>query len=116
MLLSDPAPAELTYVSAGAPCTSSRFPCNLGALGAGQSITVLAVTFAVAPDFVGTLTNTASITSDQTTQSSSSASSSILPNGSGGTPEPVPLDARWMLLAQDILLTAITLRAVRTRR
>jgi uncharacterized repeat protein (TIGR01451 family) len=105
VILADPAPAGLTYVSAGAPCTASGFPCNLGTMNVGQSITVSA-TFKIASTFVGNIVNTATVVSDQTSQSSSSASTVVAP--AVGTPsEPIPLDARWaMLLMMGLLVLA----------
>ena len=114
-MLTDPAPSGLTFVSAGGQCAGSPLPCNLGTLNSGQSITVPAVTFSIAAGFSGTIINTASVTSDQTTQTSSSAST-VVPNGTGGTVEPTPLDARWMLLAMMSLLAGAGAWRMRARR
>jgi uncharacterized repeat protein (TIGR01451 family) len=91
--LTDPAPAGLAYVSATAPCTGG-FPCNLGTVAPAGSITINA-TFNVASTVTGQITNTASVSSDQTTQTSSSASTVV------GVPAPVvpapALDLRGLL-------------------
>jgi uncharacterized repeat protein (TIGR01451 family) len=114
VILADPAPSGLTYVSAGAPCTASGFPCNLGTMNVGQSITVSA-TFKVASTFAGSIVNTATVISDQTSQSSSSASTVVAP--AVGTPsEPVPLDARWAMLLMMGLLVLAGAWQIRARR
>jgi large repetitive protein len=93
-ILTDPAPAGLAYVSAGAPC-SGGFPCNLGTLTPGQSITVANVTFAIGSDVSGQIVNIASVSSDQTTPVNSSVPTVVpAPAGSGR----VPIDARWLLV------------------
>jgi uncharacterized repeat protein (TIGR01451 family) len=60
----DPTPPGLTFVSASAPCAGG-FPCTLGTLAAGASIT-LDVVYQVPLNFTSTLTitNTATATSD----------------------------------------------------
>lgn len=57
--VSDTPPAGLTFVSNSGACTSA-FPCNVGTLVPGQSVTITA-TFAVAPSASGSLTNTATV-------------------------------------------------------
>jgi len=59
VVLSDPTPAGLVFVSAGAPCTAG-FPCELGALASGAEATV-EVTYAVSPEASGSLVNAASV-------------------------------------------------------
>ncbi|MDE1886406.1 MAG: DUF11 domain-containing protein [Xanthomonadaceae bacterium] len=102
-ILTDPAPAGLTFVSAGAPCAAG-FPCNLGTVAIGQSITIPAITFSIASNVTGTVTNTASVTSDQTTQTSSSASTTV---SAPALIVPTPIDMRWMLLTMLALVTAV---------
>ncbi len=60
--LDDPTPAGLTFVSASAPCAAG-FPCSLGDLAAGSSLTVN-VTFGVPTDYTGAdpIVNTATVT------------------------------------------------------
>ncbi len=111
--LADIPPQSLTFVSAGAPCTGG-LPCNLGTLTPGQSVTVSA-TFTVAAGFSGTIVNTASVTSDQTTVVTSTATTIVTTGTTGGTTN-VPIDARWMLLAMIGLLAAAGLRRSRARR
>ena len=94
-ILADPAPGGLTYVSSGAPCASG-FPCDLGMIAVGQTITIPTVTFAIGANVTGSIVNIASVTSDQTTQTSSSASTVVR---SAVKPIKVPaLDWRGMLL------------------
>jgi uncharacterized repeat protein (TIGR01451 family) len=106
--LTDPAPAGLTFVSAGAPCTSG-FPCNLGTINPQQTVTVPNVTFSIGANVSGTIVNIASVTSDQTTQTSSSASAVIQQSA---VTTPVPIDPRWMLLL-TMLLAAMAIRQTR---
>ncbi|MDR3386085.1 MAG: hypothetical protein P4L92_03460, partial [Rudaea sp.] len=112
-ILTDPAPGGLSFESAGAPCAASGFPCNLGTLIAGQSVTVSA-SFLVASTFSGTIINTATVSSDQTSQSSSSAST-VVPVA-GNPAAPVPLDARWAMLSILGLLAAVGAWRMRARR
>jgi uncharacterized repeat protein (TIGR01451 family) len=113
-ILTDDVPTALTYLSVGAPCTRG-FPCDLGPLSIGQTITVPAATFAVALGFTGTIVNSASVTSDQTSQTTSSAST-IVSQGAGVGLVPTPIDSRWMLFALGLLLTAMAMRSLQTRR
>jgi uncharacterized repeat protein (TIGR01451 family) len=113
-ILTDPAPAGLSYVSAGAPCTGG-FPCSLGTLNPSQSVTIPAVTFAIAPTLTGQIVNVATVVSDQTALTSSSAST-VVSAGGGEKKIPVPVDARWMLLAMIALLAGIGTRRIRAKR
>lgn len=62
IMLDDPTPVSLTFVSATAP-RASGFPCAPGTLGAGDSA-VIEVTFAVPADDAGDhVVNTASVAS-----------------------------------------------------
>ena len=74
-------------------------------------MTVSQVTFAVGAGVTGTIVNTASVVSDQTTQTSSSTAAII---GTTATVTPTPIDARWMLLTMIGLLAGFGV--VRTRR
>ncbi len=62
--LSDPTPGGLSFVSADAPCAGG-FPCALGNLAAGASISLTA-TYTVPVDYSGAdpILNTASVSSD----------------------------------------------------
>jgi uncharacterized repeat protein (TIGR01451 family) len=111
--LSDVAPAGLTFVSAGAPCAGG-FPCDLGTLGAGQSVTISAVKFTIGASVTGTIINTATVTSDQTTQTSSSASTVVSSGGTGGS-VPVPINAYWMLLSLIAMLVGASAWQLRRR-
>ncbi|MBS0570304.1 MAG: DUF11 domain-containing protein [Proteobacteria bacterium] len=112
VILDDPSPAQLTYMSAGAPCTGG-FPCSLGNLAPGQSVTIPVVTFHIAATASGTLVNTATATSDQTTQVSSSASTLV---GQAAAVVPTPIDTRWMLLSMLGLLGVLGMLNLRTHR
>jgi uncharacterized repeat protein (TIGR01451 family) len=100
VMLADPTPPGLTFVSAAAPC-SGGFPCALGTLGHPASISI-AVTYTVGSAVTGTLTNVATVSSDQTAQSSSSASTVV-----SDKPIPTPVDARWALMTLLGLLLAM---------
>ena len=117
VMLTDPAPAGLTYFSASAPCIGG-FPCALGTINAGQTVTVPTVTFKIGSGVTGTITNTASVTSDQTTETSSSASTLIqaVTPPPPVTVVPAPIDARWMLLSMIALLACVGVRQSRARR
>jgi uncharacterized repeat protein (TIGR01451 family) len=117
-VLSDPAPAGLTFVSSGAPCPT--FPCNLGNITANQSIVIPNVTFHVAANYgTGMIVNVASVTSttpDPTPNNNSSSAST--PVVTGGTPQVVaaPIDARWMLLMIAGMLALMGARRIRAQR
>ncbi|MBO9664391.1 DUF11 domain-containing protein, partial [Dokdonella sp.] len=61
VVLDDPTPAGLTFISADAPCAAG-FPCALGDLAAGASVE-LAARFALSPMASGTIVNTATVSS-----------------------------------------------------
>jgi hypothetical protein len=67
------------------------------------------VTFSIGANVSGTIVNIASVTSDQTTQTSSSASAVIQQSA---VTTPVPIDPRWMLLL-TMLLAAMAIRQTR---
>jgi uncharacterized repeat protein (TIGR01451 family) len=81
-MLSDPTPAGLAFASAGAPCTSG-FPCALGDIASGASVTVTA-NFTIDAGATGSVTNTASASSDTadpvSTNNSASATTTITPS------------------------------------
>jgi len=119
-VLSDPTPAGLVFVGASTPCASG-FPCALGALANGASVTIGA-TYRVSPDFTGAIANIASVASptvpDPTPGDNSGTATTVV---SGRVPPaanvPVPLDARWMLALMGLLLmSAGAARAARRGR
>ncbi|MEA2568380.1 MAG: hypothetical protein QOI24_381 [Acidobacteriota bacterium] len=57
--VSDPPPANLTWVSNSGACTSN-FPCSLGTLAANATATITA-TYSTSPSFSGNVTNTATV-------------------------------------------------------
>lgn len=61
VVVSDPAPANLTFVSNSGAC-SGNFPCSLGTLTNGQSVTITS-TYSTSANFSGNVTNTASVSS-----------------------------------------------------
>ncbi|GAB4184804.1 MAG: hypothetical protein Tsb002_08100 [Wenzhouxiangellaceae bacterium] len=73
--LDDPTPVGVTFVSATAPCAGG-FPCALGDLAVGASVTV-DVTFDVPADASGTIDNTATVTSTTPDPDNSNNSSSV---------------------------------------
>jgi uncharacterized repeat protein (TIGR01451 family) len=76
--LSDPTPANLTFVSAsGGGCTS--FPCSLGTLTVGQTVTVTA-TYSTSANFGGNVTNTASVSGNETDPNNTNNSASATTN------------------------------------
>jgi uncharacterized repeat protein (TIGR01451 family) len=106
-VLSDPTPAGLEFVGASTPCASG-FPCALGALANGASVTISA-TYRVTPNFTGAIANVASIASptvpDPSPGDNSGTATTVV---NGNVPPvgnvPVPLDARWMLALMSLLL------------
>ncbi|HEY2325816.1 MAG TPA: hypothetical protein VGJ82_23370, partial [Thermoanaerobaculia bacterium] len=82
VVVSDPTPAGLTFVSNTGACTSA-FPCSLGTMTAGQIATINA-TFSIPANFAGTFTtNTATVSSGATDPNSgnntASATTSLAP-------------------------------------
>lgn len=87
VFVDDPTPAGLTFVSNSGAC-SGPFPCGLGALAVGQTVTITA-TFHVPSNYVGTsIVNTASVSSSTIDVSSANNSSTATtPRASGGIAE-----------------------------
>ncbi|HEX7136737.1 MAG TPA: DUF11 domain-containing protein, partial [Vicinamibacterales bacterium] len=82
VVVNDPTPAGLTFVSNTGACTSA-FPCSLGTMTGGQVATINA-TFSIPSNFAGTfVTNTATVTSGATDpnsgNNSASATTSLAP-------------------------------------
>ncbi|MGH8172736.1 MAG: DUF7507 domain-containing protein, partial [Rhodanobacteraceae bacterium] len=106
-VLADTTPPGLSFVIADAPCDFG-FPCALGTLASGQSVT-LSATYRVEVGARGTIVNTASVASETSdpdaANSSSTAVATVIGGGPGGEPAlPVPIDTRWMLLLLVALL------------
>ncbi len=59
VVVTDPTPANLTFVSNSNGCTSA-YPCNLGTLAPGQSVTITS-TYSTSPSFSGNVSNTATV-------------------------------------------------------
>jgi uncharacterized repeat protein (TIGR01451 family) len=83
--VADPTPAGLTFVANSGFCVSA-FPCNLGAIPAGQARTIDA-TYTVPADYAGpdpvsnTATVTASTTDPNPVNNSATVSSQVVPAG-----------------------------------
>ena len=108
-MISDATPIGLSFVSASAPCASG-FPCTLGALANGASVT-LTVTYAIDASYIGPVVNTASVNSatvpDPTPNDNSSSVTTTVSGGPGTPVTPVPIDARWMLALIGLLLMLV---------
>jgi uncharacterized repeat protein (TIGR01451 family) len=95
--VADITPTGLTFVSNSGGCTNA-FPCNLGTLTPGQSVTITS-TYTVTPGYSGTsVTNTASVSSTTSdpnpgnnsgTVATNVVTSSDLSVTKSGTPNPV---------------------------
>jgi uncharacterized repeat protein (TIGR01451 family) len=81
VVVSDPLPANLTFVSNSGACTTP-FPCSLGTLNNTQSATITS-TYSTSPSFSGTVTNTATVSSTttdtDTSDNTASASTNVGP-------------------------------------
>jgi uncharacterized repeat protein (TIGR01451 family) len=75
VVVSDPTPAGLTFVSAsGGGCTS--FPCTIGALAVGPPVTITAI-YSIPVNYAGaSITNTASVSSASDPNATNNTSSS----------------------------------------
>ncbi len=84
-VLDDPAPAGLTFLSADGPCTGG-FPCALGTLDPGDSVTVHA-TYQIPAGYTGSqIDNTASVTTGTTdTDATNDSDSESTPIGAETT-------------------------------
>jgi uncharacterized repeat protein (TIGR01451 family) len=87
IVVSDPTPAGLTLVSAGANCPSS-FPCNLGSLASGQSAAIVASYNVTAT--TGPITNTATVISAADPNSANNTSSATTQVGTGSCSQQPP--------------------------
>jgi uncharacterized repeat protein (TIGR01451 family) len=75
----DTAPAGLTFVSNSGGCTST-FPCSLGTLTSGQTVTITS-TYNVAANATGTIANSANVTTttnDPNTANNSSTATGVV--------------------------------------
>jgi uncharacterized repeat protein (TIGR01451 family) len=107
-VVTDPTPAGLVFQSALAPC-SGGFPCTVGAVGAGASVTFTA-TYAVASGFGGgQVVNVASVgsaTVPDPTPNDNTSTAAVTVIGGGGPPNAIatPVNSRWVLVAMAGLL------------
>ncbi|WP_132000277.1 DUF11 domain-containing protein, partial [Dokdonella fugitiva] len=102
--LADPTPAGLTFVSATAPCAGG-FPCNLGTLANGASVSVT-VTYAVPASASGSITNTATVTSPTADPTPSDNSSSVTTTvGSSANVSVVKTGPASATAGQDVVYT-----------
>ncbi len=118
-VLADPTPAGMHFVSADAPCISG-FPCAIGALASGASISVTAA-YTIDAGYHGSIINTASVNSPTVPDpSANNNASAVTTTISGGGPvepvTPVPVDARWMLALMSLLLMFVAAVPLGRRR
>ena len=120
-MLDDPTPAGLTFEGASAPC-GGGFPCALGTLPSGMSVTITAsygVDAGAGTTIVNTATAVSSTFDPDPANASSSASTAIVAGGGGGTnPEPLPVGGRWsaLLIALMALGAIFAMRGSFARR
>jgi uncharacterized repeat protein (TIGR01451 family) len=76
--VSDPAPANLTFVGNSGACTGT-FPCSLGTLTNGATATILS-TWSTSPSFSGNVTNTATVSATETDPNTADNSASASTN------------------------------------
>jgi uncharacterized repeat protein (TIGR01451 family) len=106
-VVTDPTPTGLVFQSASAPC-SGGFPCTIGAIGAGASMTFTAA-YTVAPGFGnGQVVNVASVGSptvpDPTPNDNTSTATVIVTGGTPTNAVAAPVNSSWMLVAMSGLL------------
>ena len=113
IVVSDDLPAGLTLISAtpsqGTCNASDPVSCNLGTIASGGSATITLSTQVTATS--GTISNTASVTSDQ---DSDTASSAPIPVGAASDLAAVPTLSEWALLMMALMLgvaAAVKMRA-----
>src|SRR5581483_9714322 len=80
VVVTDPTPANLTFVSNSGACTTA-YPCSLGSMTAGQ-VKVITSTYSTSANFAGNVTNTASVadafgTDPNNTNDTSSATTNV---------------------------------------
>ena len=114
VVVSDPTPAGLTFVSSTGGCTSA-FPCSLGNLTTGQTVTINA-TFNVPFGFAGTsFTNTATVTSGandpQPSNNTSSVITTVTPAISQADLSITKTGPASIALGQDIVYTIVVTNA-----
>ncbi len=78
VVVTDPTPANLTFVSNSNGCTSA-YPCNLGTLAPGQSVTITS-TYSTLPSFSGNVTNTATVSATTSDPNMSDNSANAITN------------------------------------
>jgi uncharacterized repeat protein (TIGR01451 family) len=81
VVVADPTPANLTFVSNGGDCTGA-YPCNLGSLASGQTM-VITSTYSTSPSFSGNVTNQATVSSTTADPNTGNNSSSIVTTNVG---------------------------------
>jgi uncharacterized repeat protein (TIGR01451 family) len=113
VVLNDPTPAGLNFVSAGAPCASG-FPCVLGDLAVGQSVDVTVnytVRSTAVPVTIENIATATSTTPDSNTGNNSGTQVTQVTGIPLEPPTPVPAGS-WLTL----LLTALGLGALAWQR
>ncbi|MEP6484239.1 MAG: hypothetical protein ABJB01_07300 [Rudaea sp.] len=118
VIVADATPTGLTFVANSGAC-SAAYPCNIGTLLNGGTATITS-TYTVNAGFNGSVINTAIVSSDvpdpTPNNNSSSTPTAVTPGGGQTTKTPVPIDARWMLLAMIGLIAGVGLRRTRAKR
>jgi uncharacterized repeat protein (TIGR01451 family) len=76
--VSDPPPANATFVSNSGACTST-YPCSLGSLASGQTATITS-TYSTSPTFSGNISNTATVSSTTNDPNNTNDSSTATTN------------------------------------
>jgi len=112
VVLTDATPPGLTYVSSTAPCATG-FPCSLGTLAAGATVTV-DVTFAIPSPYYGAipLVNRATVTSI-TPDPNPDDNTDTVESGVGTGNRQIPVDANWALALLALLMMGFGARRAR---
>jgi len=112
VVLTDATPPGLTYVSSTAPCATG-FPCSLGTLAAGATVTV-DVTFAIPSPYYGAipLVNRATVTSI-TPDPNPDDNTDTVESGVGTGNRQIPVDANWALALLALLMLGFGARRAR---
>ena len=109
VVISDPTPSGLSFVSASGACSS--FPCTAGTLAPGASLSVSS-RYRVSASSGSTVTNTASVSSSiadpASSNNSSATSASVLPSACPQPPNPIAP------LAGSIVSSPVTFSWVRS--
>jgi len=118
VVVTDNLPSGLQFVSAvpsqGSCSGTDPFTCNLGTLAASSSATITLQVLVTATS--GTISNTASVTSDTDDgdPADNSSTTPVIPVTSGEAIAPIPTLSEWMLLALATMLAAAAALKIRS--